>query len=106
MDTVVTTIYDFFNRKLFSFPKILLLPGIIMRQPLLVAQITPFIFGSDFLKGKFMTFLTENIEKLQREALEVTAVRTKVEAFDMKNAELLQRSGSGATKLPRNDGRN
>jgi len=99
MDTVVTTIYDFFNRKLFSLPKLLLLPGIITRQPLLVAQITPFIFGSDFLKGKIMAFLTTNIERLQKESAETTAVRTKVEAFDMKNAELLQRSGSGATEF-------
>ena len=71
MDTVVTTIYDFFNRKLFSLPKLLLLPGIITRQPLLVAQITPFIFGSDFLKGKIMAFLTTNIERLQKENLEL-----------------------------------
>ena len=97
MDTVVTTIYDFFNRKLFSLPKLLLLPGIIMRQPMLVLQITPFIFGSDFLKGKILAFLTTNIERLQKECTEISAVRTKVEAFDMKNAELLQRSGTGAT---------
>jgi energy-coupling factor transporter ATP-binding protein EcfA2 len=99
MDTIVTTVYDFCNRKMFSLPKLLLLPTIIMRQPLMVAQITPFIFASDFLKGKVMTYLTTNIERLQKEALEVTAIRTKVEAFDMKNAELLQRSGSGATKF-------
>lgn len=97
MDTVVTTIYDFFNRKLFSLPKLLLLPGIIMRQPMLVVQITPFIFGSDFLKGKILAFLTTHIERLQKECTEISAVRTKVEAFDMKNAELLQRSGTGAT---------
>ena len=99
MDTIVTTVYDFCNRKMFSLPKLLLLPSIIMRQPLMVAQITPFIFASDFLKGKVMTYLTTNIERLEKESLEVSAIRTKVEAFDMKNAELLQRSGSGATKF-------
>ena len=46
-----------------------------------------------------MAFLTTNIERLQKESAETTAVRTKVEAFDMKNAELLQRSGSGATEF-------
>lgn len=68
-----------------------------MRQPMLVAKITPFIFGSDFLKARVMAFLTTNIERLRKESMEIQAVRTKVEAFDMKNAELLQRSGLGAT---------
>jgi ABC-type Mn2+/Zn2+ transport system ATPase subunit len=99
MDEVMETTYDFFNRKLFSLPKLMLLPSIIMRQPMLVAQITPFIFGSDFLKAKIMAFLTTNIEKLKKENMEIQAIRTKVEAFDMKNAELLQRSGVGATSF-------
>jgi len=97
MDVVISTVYDIFNRKLFSFPKLLLLPAIIMRQPLLVIQITPLIFGSDFLKGRVMAFLTQNIERLKKESIELTAIRTKVEAFDMKNAELLQRSGPNST---------
>ena len=54
MDEVVTTIYDFFNRKFFSLPKLMMLPGIMMRQPMLVAQITPFIFGSDFVNAKIL----------------------------------------------------
>jgi hypothetical protein len=41
MDEVFTTIYDFFNQKFFSLPKLMMLPGIMMRQPMLVAQITP-----------------------------------------------------------------
>eukprot|EP00543_Licmophora_paradoxa_P002909 CAMPEP_0202449284 /NCGR_PEP_ID=MMETSP1360-20130828/8022_1 /ASSEMBLY_ACC=CAM_ASM_000848 /TAXON_ID=515479 /ORGANISM="Licmophora paradoxa, Strain CCMP2313" /LENGTH=514 /DNA_ID=CAMNT_0049067151 /DNA_START=212 /DNA_END=1756 /DNA_ORIENTATION=+ len=99
MDVVVSTVYDFFNRKMFSLPKLMLLPGIIMRQPVLVVQLTPLIFGSDFLKGRVMAFLTLNIERLTKKVMDVQAMRTKVEAFDMKNAELLQRSGIGATKF-------
>ena len=29
VDTIVTTVYDIFNRKLFSLPKLLILPGVI-----------------------------------------------------------------------------
>jgi hypothetical protein len=97
MDTVVSTPYDLMNRKLFSLPKLMLLPGIIMRQPLLMAQITPLIFISDFLKGRVMAFLTTNIERLRVQSKDLRSIRTKVEAFDMKNAELLQRAGDGAT---------
>lgn len=99
MDNVVDTSYDLFNRKLFSLPKVMLLPGIILRQPMLVAQITPLIFGSDFLNFRILAFLTTRIEKLNKDATKVQAMRTKVEAFDMKNAELLQRSGKGANQF-------
>ena len=97
MDEIVTTIYDIINRKFFSLPKLMMLPGIMMRQPILVAQITPFIFGSDFIKAKVLAYLTTSIENYKKESMELQSIRTKVESFDMKNAELLQRSGIGAT---------
>ena len=64
---------------------------------MLVVKITPFIFGSDYVKAKFMAYLTTTIEKLNSEKIDLVAIRTKVEAYDLKNAELLQRSGIGAT---------
>ena len=84
VETVVSTSYNLFNRKLFSLPKLLLLPSIMMRQPLLVLQITPFIFGSDYVKAKFMAYLTTTVEKLNSKKIELEARRTKVEAFDLK----------------------
>jgi ABC-type Mn2+/Zn2+ transport system ATPase subunit len=101
MDTVVDTVYELFNRKLFSVPKLMLLPGIMMKQPLLVAQISPFIFASDYIKGRLISYMTSTGERLSMEAKEIRAVRSKVESFDMKNAELLQRSGMGATQFTR-----
>lgn len=97
MNQVVTHAYDLFNRKLFSLPKLLLIPGIIMKQPMLVAQISPFIFASDYIKGRAVAYMTSTSERLDKEAKDLGSIRTKVEAFDMKNAELLQRSGQGAT---------
>ena len=97
MDEVVTTVYDLVNRKFFSLPKLMLLPGIMMRQPLLVAQITPFIFGSDYINAKILSYLTTSIERYKKESMEIQSIRSKVEAFDMKNADLLQRSGVRAT---------
>jgi energy-coupling factor transporter ATP-binding protein EcfA2 len=93
MDNVVHTVYDLFNRKLFSLPKILLLPGVMSRQPWLVVQVFPIIMLSDWVKAWAVTFLTTKIEKLQEEVQHWQAIRTKVESYDLKNAELLHRSG-------------
>lgn len=99
MSSVVGKAYDIVNRKLFSLPKILLLPGVMARQPMLVVQVFPFIFISDWVKATAVSYMTTTIEELRKETMEVKAIRTKVESFDIKNAELLQRSGAGGTKF-------
>ena len=99
MDTVVTTAYDVLNRKLFSLPKLIILPGVISRQPSLLIKIFPFIFLTDMMKGRIVASVTDRVEKFQREAMDINSVRQKVEQFDLKNAELLRRSGLGATKF-------
>jgi hypothetical protein len=82
-----------FNRKLFSLPKVLLLPVIMVKQPQMIAQLFPIIFFTDWLKGKAVAYMTSRIEQLEKEKQEVLAMRSKVESFDVKNAELLQRAG-------------
>jgi len=69
------------------------------RQPTLIAQVLPFIFLSDWVKASLVSFLTTSIEKFRKDTMELKAIRTKVESFDIKNAELLQRSGLGGTKF-------
>ncbi|GAX23742.1 hypothetical protein FisN_12Hh320 [Fistulifera solaris] len=97
MTSVVDKAYDIINRKLFSLPKVLLLPGVMTRQPMLMVQVFPFIFLSDWIKASLVSYMTSSIESLRKETMEIRAVRTKVESFDLKNAELLQRSGPGAS---------
>ena len=94
IDNIANTIYELFNRKLFSLPKILLLPTVMARQPWLVVQVFPFIMLTDWVKASAVTYLTTKIEHLQEELQHWRAIRTKVESFDLKNAELLHRSGS------------
>jgi len=101
MNVVVSTAYDLFNRKLFSLPKLMLLPMIMMRQPKIIAQIFPIIFCTDWLKGRAVAYMTGRIEHLERETQQLVAMRSKVESFDIKNAELLQRAGSGANTFTR-----
>ena len=90
--------YDMFNRKLFSLPKLIILPGVIARQPMLLIKIFPFIFITDMLKGRIVASVTDRVEQIQRDARDINSIRQKVEQFDMKNAELLRRSGTGATQ--------
>ena len=101
MDVVVQTSYDAFNRKLFSLPKLLLLPGAVLRQPLLLAQVLPLVFLSDLFKARLVAGVTRRVEELDRAAKDVRAVRQKVEAYDLRSAELLQRSGPGAAAFTR-----
>jgi len=68
------------------------------RQPMLVVQVFPFIFLSDWIKASAVSFMTAKIEDLRKEAMELKTMRTKVESFDLKHAELLQRSGKEALK--------
>jgi energy-coupling factor transporter ATP-binding protein EcfA2 len=99
MDTIVSTCYELFNRKLFSLPKVMLLPMVMSKQPKMIAQIFPIIFVTDWLKGRAVSYMTNRIEQLEKDVQELNAVRSKVEQFDMKNAELLQRAGPGATQF-------
>jgi energy-coupling factor transporter ATP-binding protein EcfA2 len=99
MGKVLDISYEIWNRKLFSLPKILLLPGVMSRQPMLVIQVFPIIVASDWIKAAVMSAMTRKVEDLEKELQDLRAVRSKVEAFDIKNAELLQRSGSGATRF-------
>jgi hypothetical protein len=93
MNVVVSTTYDLFNRKMFSLPKVMLLPMIMMRQPKMVAQIFPIIFVTDWMKGRVVAYMTNRIEHLEKERQQLVSMRSKVESFDIKNAELLQRAG-------------
>jgi ATPase subunit of ABC transporter with duplicated ATPase domains len=101
MDTIVDTTYELFNRKIFSLPKVLLLPMIMTRQPKMMVQIFPIIFATDWIKGRAVSYMTSRIENLQKETQELSSIRSKVEAFDIKSAELLQRAGPGATDFTR-----
>ena len=99
MSVVVSTTYDLFNRKLFSLPKLMLLPMIMMKQPKMVAQIFPIIFMTDWMKGRAVAYMTSRIEHLEKETQQLMAMRSKVESFDIKNAELLQRAGEYSLEL-------
>eukprot|EP00560_Eucampia_antarctica_P006250 CAMPEP_0197827414 /NCGR_PEP_ID=MMETSP1437-20131217/4194_1 /TAXON_ID=49252 ORGANISM="Eucampia antarctica, Strain CCMP1452" /NCGR_SAMPLE_ID=MMETSP1437 /ASSEMBLY_ACC=CAM_ASM_001096 /LENGTH=685 /DNA_ID=CAMNT_0043428243 /DNA_START=646 /DNA_END=2703 /DNA_ORIENTATION=- len=99
VDKVVTTTYDMFNRKIFSLPKILLLPAVIARQPFLLVKIFPFILVSDLFKARIVATITSEVERLGMRIGQVRATRTRIENFDLKNSDLVQRSGYGSIEF-------
>lgn len=73
-ETVVTTVYDMVNRNLFSLPKLMLLPGIIAKQPMLLLQITPMILFSDWVKSTIVAAITTEVERVGKEVKDVSFV--------------------------------
>lgn len=61
-----------FNEKLFSIPKILLLPGMIGKQPMLLLKIFPFIILSDIAKSSIVSSLTNEIEAVGKQLKNVS----------------------------------
>jgi hypothetical protein len=55
----------------------------------------------DILKGRLVASVTDKVEEFRKEAADLNSVRQKVEQYDMKNAELLRRSGVGSTQFTR-----
>jgi len=92
-ETVVTTVYDMVNRNLFSLPKLMLLPGIIAKQPMMLLKITPMILFADWIKSTIVSAITTEVERVNKEVKDLESMRTKVEQYDLKNSELIQRSG-------------
>jgi len=96
IETVVSTVYDLINNKIFSLPKLLLLPRIISNQPSLLVKIFPFVILSDYIKALISSTLTSEVERIGVKVKDLESIRTKVEEFDLKNSDLIQRSGSGS----------
>lgn len=72
MDNVVSTTYDIINRKLFSLPKLLLLPGIMMKQPMLFIRVFPLILAADKFKAMLVASMTTEIERLNKQRKDVS----------------------------------
>lgn len=51
------------------------------------------------MKGRLVASVTSKVEEFRKEAQDLNSVRQKVEQYDMKNADLLRRSGVGSTQF-------
>eukprot|EP00927_Polykrikos_kofoidii_P070980 TRINITY_DN67331_c0_g1_i1.p1 TRINITY_DN67331_c0_g1~~TRINITY_DN67331_c0_g1_i1.p1 ORF type:complete len:875 (+),score=128.68 TRINITY_DN67331_c0_g1_i1:94-2625(+) len=91
MNSVVDAAYQAIGRKLFSLPKISLLPGMLWHKPMLVATVLPFSLALDMLKSYMVSVLSTHIEEYNREIQEFDSRQRQIEQHDTKHEELIRR---------------
>lgn len=99
MATVVNTPFHLLERKLFSLPKLALLPGVFTSHPVLGIVALPAFLAVDGGKSWLNAKLTEQIEVHRRAGKKIDSTIQKVEAFDLKHAA--QITSAGAFQLTR-----
>jgi len=85
--------YRLVERKFFSLPKLLLLPAMLARQPMLVATAFPAAIGLDFARAHVMGKLTSRLERIRRRRQDLKNLQTKIEQHDSRNEDLIQHTG-------------
>lgn len=95
-NAVVGLIHRTVEEKLFSLPKLVLLPGMLVNQPMLVVSVLPASIVLDIGRTRIVTQLARRIEQLSRQIQDLANRRRKVEEHDAKNEELIRRGASGA----------
>ena len=99
LDTITSTIHTLTTRKIFSIPKIMLLPRLFLSKPRLMAIVLPSVFAMDFAKSNVMSYLTSTIETLTKEQQKLESERRSVEEYDIQRADIIARSGTWALRL-------
>lgn len=87
---VLTTSYRLLERKLFTLPRLALLPGALLGHPIASAAGIAIAVAFDGAKAKAVAAITSQIESLTRESRKLSSVRSRVEAHDSQNAGLLR----------------
>ena len=87
---MLMTSYQLLERKLFTLPRLALLPGAMIGHPFasLAGMAIAIVF--DAAKAKAVATITINIESLNRESRKLSSIRSRVEAHDSQNAGLLR----------------
>ena len=88
----VENAFAIISAKLFSLPKVLLVPGVVVAKPWLMVAVVPASVLLDTSKAWITAHLTAEVELLHRQLLELANKRRRIELHDMKNEELLQRA--------------
>ena len=94
LQSLLKTPFQLIERKLFSLPKLALLPAVFGSHPLLTVLGLPISLAVDALKSAAVAELTRQIETRRRTYKELKSKRTRVESFDTKHADHIASSGA------------
>lgn len=84
--------FGIISARLFSLPKLMLLPGVVLAKPWLMLSVVPASMLLDTCKAGITAYLTAEVEMLHRHLLELASKRRRLELHDMKNEDLMQRA--------------
>eukprot|EP00931_Biecheleriopsis_adriatica_P088031 TRINITY_DN62428_c0_g1_i1.p1 TRINITY_DN62428_c0_g1~~TRINITY_DN62428_c0_g1_i1.p1 ORF type:complete len:800 (-),score=141.16 TRINITY_DN62428_c0_g1_i1:24-2423(-) len=83
------------SEKIASLPKLLLVPGVLATKPWLLLAVLPASVAMDVGKAWLAAQLTQRIEAVHKELMELANRRRRMELHDMRNEELIQRGQAG-----------
>ena len=83
LETSARRCYELASRKVFSVPKLLLLPTMISRHPKAFAAALPVFLALDGAKARGIAALTQAVERRRKAAKTLASTRSKVEALSL-----------------------
>ncbi len=90
LETSARRCYELASRKVFSVPKLLLLPTMISRHPKAFLAALPVFLALDGAKARGIAALTQAVERRRKAAKTLASTRSKVEARDVQDADALR----------------
>ncbi|KAK7235527.1 hypothetical protein SO694_00069188 [Aureococcus anophagefferens] len=95
LETSASRCYQLVSRKVFSLPKLLLLPAIVAQHPSPSRAALPGFLAVDGLKARFLAALTSAIEEKRRESAKLASTPSKVEAHGVAAPGFTHRGRGG-----------
>jgi len=96
LETSARRCYELCSRKIFSVPKLLLLPTMIASQPRAFLAALPVFLALDGAKARGIAALTQAVERRRKAAKTLASIRSKVEAKDVQDADALRAANGEA----------
>ena len=96
LETSTRRCYELCSRKIFSVPKLLLLPTMIASQPQAFLAALPVFLALDGAKARGIAALTQAVERRRKAAKTLASTRSKVEAKDVQDADALRAANGEA----------
>jgi len=93
-NSVVSLSYSTIERKLFSLPKLALLPMMLWSSPWLIATVLPGSIALDMGKSQVVGMLSGRIESFNQQIQELSSRRQQVEQHDTKHEEVIRRGAA------------
>lgn len=79
-------VYELVSRKVFSLPKLSLLPSLVGSHPVAFTLALPVLIAIDGVKARLLSSLTTAVERAKAAARTATSKRSRVEAHDVSRA--------------------